>query len=83
MSRSRFFFAYTMTLFAALLSSCKQEKTEAKEEGWNPQAKSYLDEMAAKENANIKKGWAHVEGDGYHYDTPHPIILRKNNTCYS
>lgn len=59
-----------MAVLAVLLSSCKQEKAEAKEEGWNPQAKSYLDDMAAKEESNIEKGWAHVEGDGYHYDKP-------------
>ena len=70
MSRSHFLFAHAMAVLAVLLSSCKQEKAEAKEEGWNPQAKSYLDDMAAKEESNIEKGWAHVEGDGYHYDKP-------------
>lgn len=70
MNRSHLHFAFVMAVLAALISSCKQEKAEAKQEGWNPQAKSYLDDMAAKEESNIEKGWAHVEGDGYHYDTP-------------
>jgi hypothetical protein len=69
MSRSRYLFTYVLVVIA-VLSSCKQEKSEAKDEGWNPQAKSYLDDMGAKEASNIEKGWAHVEGDGYHYDKP-------------
>ena len=70
MSRSHYLFTCVLVVLTVLSSSCKQEKSEAKDEGWNPQAKSYLDGMAAKEASNIEKGWAHVEGDGYHYDKP-------------
>lgn len=70
MSRMHYLFISFMVPFAILLSSCKQEKNQANEEGADAQLKSYLAEMAAKESANLKKGWAHVEGDGYHYDTP-------------
>jgi len=70
MSRSHYLFTNVLAVFAVLSSSCKQENAEAKGESRNPQAKSYLDDMAAKEASNIEKGWVHVEGDGYHYDKP-------------
>ena len=69
-SRSHHLFTYALVVFAAFSSSCKKEKTDAEVEDWNPQAKSYLADMAAKEESNIEKVWAHVEADGYHYDKP-------------
>ena len=70
MSRSHYLFTYVLAVLMVFSSSCKRDKVEAKEEGWNPQAKSYLDDVAGKEKSNIEKGWVHVEGDGYHYSKP-------------
>jgi hypothetical protein len=70
MSRCHFLSPHAIAVLVIFLSSCKQEKAEAKKEGLNPQLKSYLDDLAAKEKSNIEKGWAHVEGEGYHYDRP-------------
>ena len=39
-------------------------------EKWNPQVKSFLEEMIKKENSCKKKGWKIIEGYGYHYDKP-------------
>lgn len=68
--RRTFSFATTLAALAILSSSCKQESTETREERLNPRAKAYLDNMAAKEESNIEKGWDHVEGSGYYYEKP-------------
>jgi hypothetical protein len=59
-----------LVALAGLSSSCEREEAESRNEGLNPQAKAYLDKMAAKEKSNLEKGWEHVEGDGYYYDKP-------------
>lgn len=53
MSRSHYLFTSVLVALTLLSSSCKQENAEPKDEGLNPQAKSYLDGMAAKEVSNI------------------------------
>jgi hypothetical protein len=59
-----------LIILAALSSSCERQNTAKQKKVPNPQAKAYLDDIAAKEASNIRKGWVHIEGAGYHYDVP-------------
>jgi len=59
-----------MVVLAVLFVSCKRQDANVRNVELNPQARAYLDSLAAKEKANIEKGWVHIEGTGYHYEKP-------------
>src|SRR5436190_3767934 len=62
--------AIGLLVLAALSASCKREEAGNSVQEINPQAKAYLQKVAQKEEANLKKGWVHVKGDGYSYEKP-------------
>ncbi|HEX2749299.1 MAG TPA: hypothetical protein VHM91_14925 [Verrucomicrobiales bacterium] len=59
-----------LLMLAALSASCKREESGKSGGEINPQAKAYLEKMARKEEASVRKGWVHVEGKGFHYKKP-------------
>lgn len=69
------YFPYYFTLLVVIplggsFISCKRQSSKQELESDKSKAEIYLENMEAKEAANIRKGWRHVEGEGYTYSKP-------------